>query len=97
LRLAASAFDLPALFVEQLLRLVAVTLGAVDRVLQCLLSLLDRFKNGGERLPAEQKVQNAEDDQRPEHQIDPQLDERRILLRLLREKRRAVADHDGER
>ena len=79
------------LLVEQLLRLVAIALGAIDRVLERLLSLLDRAENGGERLPAEQKVQNAEDDQRPEHQIDPKAHERTtgLPLRLLGEKRRA--------
>ena len=95
--ITTGCFDLAALLVEQTLRFFAIVFGGGQRILERLLSLLDCAENGREGPFLEHEVKNAEDDQRPEHEIDAERHERRRRLGFLGEQAGRVPDRQRER
>ena len=85
LRITTRRLDLLPMLLEQALRLLTITLGAGECFLERLLALLDGTQNRRERPLPQHEEEDQEDDQRPQHQVDAERHERRLLFAFLRE------------
>src|SRR6185312_15683276 len=68
LRVGVRLRDELLVLLEQPRRLLAIALGAFDRVLECLLPCLDRPRNWLKGAPRQHDERDEENDQRPRHQ-----------------------------
>ena len=78
LRLVACALDVRLVLLQEPGGFVAILLGGLDRGGQRLLARFDGAEDDREDLLVQDQEEGAEDDQRPEHQVEPDVHEARL-------------------